>query len=72
MLLAQGNFCTLDAWSEFIHSPKKTIIVRQIVRQLNGRCFAQATEPVDIVASEIKAQIMSLHTFRSWMKINNK
>ena len=69
MLLAQGNFCTLDAWSEFIHSPKKTIIVRQIVRQLNECCFARSTK---IVASDIQTQIINLHTFRYWMKINNK
>ena len=61
LLLAQGNYCSLDTWS----SVKDSHIAKQIVRQLNTLCFARSCH---FSLDEIKYQVVNFHTYRRWSK----
>ena len=72
ILLAQGNFLTLEAWSAFEISLDTSRMgqgnmTKHIARQLNALCYARTTQ---ISVDEVKHQVIDLHTFRYWLMFN--
>jgi len=65
LLLAQGQFCTLDSWSALKHKG----IAKQVACQLNSLCYSRSS---DISLAKIKQLAINLHTFRYWSRIKKE
>ena len=80
MLLTQGDFLTLEAWSTASAQADNDKKIKNIARKLNALCYERCYlksyansnanhNPISV--NEIRQQILEIHTFRYWLIFNS-